>query len=89
MKVKNVLKWPKRPSKSQHRTLGKRQRWTTKCQRYRIERFPDDGDPVFIVMAEDDGGWRVLGHNRRLTAAQKRCQTHARKNEGNNRGRRA
>ena len=71
MKVKQNLHWPKSPSKTQHRTLGARQRWTTKCKRYRIERFPDDGDPAFIVLVADGGGWRVIGHNRRLKAAQK------------------
>jgi hypothetical protein len=81
MKVKQNLRWPKSPSKSQHATLGTRQRWTTKCRRYRIERFPDDGAPLFIVMAEDGGGLRVIGHNRRLNAAKKRCQTHSNQNE--------
>jgi hypothetical protein len=89
MKTKTDLQWPKGPSKSQHATLGTRQRWTTKCHRYRIERFPDDGAPLFIVMVEDGGGWRVIGHNRRLTAAKKRYQTHMKENEKKSKARRA
>ena len=88
MKEKHDLQWPKRPSKSQHATLGPRQRWTTKCQRYRIERFPDDGDPVFIVLVEGGGGWRVIGHNRRLMAAKKRCHAHRKQSEKKTKARR-
>jgi len=36
-------------------------RWTTSCKNYRIDKFPDDGDPVYIVMFEDGRGWRVSG----------------------------
>ena len=60
MKAKDGLQWPRSPSKTQHRTLGPRQRWTTECKRFRIERFPDDGDPVFIVMVADGGGCASL-----------------------------
>lgn len=81
MKTKNEMQWPKSPSKSQHRTLGTRQRWTTKCKRFRVERFPDDGDPLFIVMVADGDGWRVIGRNRRLKAAQERCLTHIKQSE--------
>jgi hypothetical protein len=51
--MKPALQWPKQPSKSRHNILGRRLRWTDRSQRYRIERFPDDGDPVFIVLFND------------------------------------
>ena len=51
--MKPALQWPKQPSKSRHHILGRRLRWTDRSKHYRIERFPDDGDPVFIVLFND------------------------------------
>ena len=73
--MKPILQWPKHPSKSRHHILGRRLRWTDRSKRYRIERFPDDGDPVFIVLLTD-GGWRVMAHHRKLRPAKLHCQTH-------------
>lgn len=75
-----TLQWPKRPSKSSHPILGRRLRWTDRSQRYRIERFPDDGDPVFIALF-DDGQWRVISHHRKLRPAKLNCQTHFRESQ--------
>ena len=66
--MKPALQWPKQPSKSRHNILGRRLRWTDRSKRYRIERFPDDGDPVFIVLF-NDGAWRVMSHHRKLRPA--------------------
>jgi len=78
--MRNVLHWPKRPSKTQHHILGLRMRWTEKSKRYRIEKFPEDGDPIFIILL-NDGGWRVIAHRRRLKAAKSCCQSHCKRNE--------
>jgi hypothetical protein len=74
MEMKNVLHWPARPSKTQHRILGLRLRWTENSKRYRIEKFPEDGDPIFIILL-DDGGWRVIAHRRNLKSAKTYCQS--------------
>jgi hypothetical protein len=55
-------------------------RWTDKSRRYRIERFPDDGDPVFIILIAE-GGWRVIAHRRKLKSAKAYCQNHFTHNE--------
>ncbi len=86
--MKDVLQWPVRPHKSQHHILGPRLRWTEKGKRYQIEKFPEDGDPIFIVMVED-GGWRVIDHRRTLKAAQSCCRRHFKQNERQNRERAA
>ena len=78
--MRPTLQWPKRPSKSWHHILGRRLRWTDRSKRYRIERFPDDGDPVFIVLF-NDGHWRVMGHHRKLKPAKLYCQIHYRQSE--------
>lgn len=80
-----ALQWPKQPSKSRHHILGRRLRWTDRSKRYRIERFPDDGDPLFIVLLV---GGRVLSHHRKLGAAKRACQQHHRETERNSRVRR-
>jgi hypothetical protein len=85
--MRPVLQWPRQPSKSRHHILGRRLRWTDRSKRYRIERFPDDGDPVFIVVF-NDGGWRVLAHSRKLKATKLFCHTHYRETERNTRVRR-
>jgi hypothetical protein len=85
--MKPRLQWPKHPSRSRHRILGLRLRLTDRSKRYRIERFPDDGDPVFIVVF-NDGAWRVMSHHRKLKAAKLFCQTHYRQTERNTRVRR-
>lgn len=64
--MKTTLQWPKQPSKSRHPILGRRLRWTDRSKRYRIERFPDDGDPLFIVLFFDGNSrspfpWRSYG----------------------------
>ncbi len=78
--MKPHQQWPKHPSRSQHRILGKRLRLTDRSKRYRIERFPDDGDPVFIVLF-NDGAWRVMSHHRKLRPAKLYCQNHYRQTE--------
>lgn len=83
-----ALQWPVRPHKSQHPILGPRLRWTEKSKRYQIEKFPEDGDPIFIVMVED-GGWRVIDHRRTLKAAQNRCRRHFKQNQSKGRARAA
>jgi hypothetical protein len=80
--MRPILQWPKQPSKSRHPILGRRLRWTDRSRGYRIERFPDDGDPVFIVLIYD-GHWRVVGHHRKLRPAKLHCQTHSRQSERN------
>jgi hypothetical protein len=75
-----ALQWPKRPSQSRHPILGRRLRWTDRSKRYRIERFPDDGDPIFIILV-GDGDWRVIAHRRKLKAAKLYCQTHYRQTQ--------
>jgi len=72
--MRNVLHWPRHPSRTQHHILGQRLRWTEKSKRYRIEKFPEDGDPIFIVLL-NDGGWRVISHRRKLKSAQSYCQS--------------
>lgn len=86
--MKPTLQWPKSPSRSQHRILGPRLRWTDRSKRYRIERFPEDGDPVFIVLI-NNGDWRVMSHHRKLRAAKLYCQTHYRQTERKTRVRRS
>lgn len=83
------LQWPKRPSKTQHPILGPRLRWTEKGKRCRIERFPEDGDPLYILLIPDDLGWRVFDHRRTLKAAKAYCQRHCKQNERQNRERAA
>jgi hypothetical protein len=78
--MKPILEWPKSPSRTQHRILGPRLRWADKSKRYRIERFPEDGDPVFIILA-NTGDWRVISHRRRLKSAKLFCQQHLRQTE--------
>ena len=78
--MRATLQWPKQPSKSRHHILGRRLRWTDRSKRYRIERFPDDGDPIFIVLV-NDGGWRVIAHRRKLRPAKLCCHTHHRETE--------
>lgn len=80
--MKPTLQWPKQPSKSRHHILGKRLRWTDRSQRYRIERFPEDGNPVFIVLC-NDGDWRVIDHRRKLRAAKLSCHNHYRESTRN------
>jgi hypothetical protein len=78
--MKPTLQWPKQPSKSRHPILGRRLRWTDRSKVYRIERFPDDGDPLFIVLF-NDGAWRVMSRHRKLRPAKLYCQTHYRETE--------
>ncbi len=78
--MRNILHWPKNPSRTYHHILGLRLRWTEKSKRYRIEKFPEDGDPIFIILL-NDGGWRIIGHRRRLKAAKSCCQSHFKQNE--------
>jgi hypothetical protein len=85
--MKPRLQWPRRPSRSQHRILGLRLRWTDRSKHYRIERFPEDGDPVFIVLC-NDGDWRVISHHRKLKAAKLHCHNHYRQPERKTRAQR-
>ncbi len=85
--MKLALQWPKRPSKSWHNILGRRLRLTDRSKRYRIEKFPEDGDPVFIVLF-NDGAWRVMSRHRKLKPAKLFCQTHYRQTERKTRVRR-
>jgi len=76
--MKTTLQWPKHPSRTQHPILGLRLRLTDRSKRYRIERFPEDGDPTFIVAVFVDAHWRPLAHKRKLKAAKLYCYTHYR-----------
>lgn len=82
MKEQQKLHWPKGASKTRHHILGSRLRWTEKSKLYRIERFPEDGDPVFIILVASGSGWRVVGRRRKLKSAKTYCQTHAKQNKG-------
>jgi hypothetical protein len=82
--MRTVLRWPKGPSRTQHRILGLRLRWTEKSKCYRIERFPDDGDPVFIILV-NDGDWRVIARRRNLKSAKSYCQNHLKQVQRKNR----
>jgi hypothetical protein len=86
--TRTALQWPTRPQKSQHHILGPRLRWTEKSKRYQIEKFPEDGDPIFIVLVED-GGWRVIDHRRTLKAAQSCCRRHSKQTKSTSRARAA
>jgi hypothetical protein len=47
------LEWPKRPAVSRHPTLGRRQRWRSKCRRYAADRFLDGtGDYLALRLVE-------------------------------------
>ena len=88
VKMKNILQWPSRASKDRHHILGLRLRWTEKSQRYQIEKFPNDGDPICIVMVRDDDDefptaspWRPIAQRRGLTAAKKYCEKHFKQKE--------
>ena len=48
---KITLEFPRRPSVSRHPILGKRQRWSEASGIFRIERFPEEGSGLFIVLA--------------------------------------
>lgn len=78
--MRHVLSWPTSPSRTRHRILGPRLRWTERSKRYRIEKFPEDGDPVYIILI-NDGDWRVLAHRRRLRLAKAYCQSHFNRSE--------
>ncbi len=78
--MKTILQWPKGPSRTQHPVLGLRLRWTDKSKKYRIEKFPEDGDPIFIILL-NDGGWKVIARRRRLKAAKSCCQSHFKHSE--------
>jgi hypothetical protein len=80
--MRTILHWPKSPSRTHHRILGLRLRWTDRSKSYRIERFPEDGDPIFIILL-NDGGWRVAAHRRRLNSAKAYCQSHFKHTERN------
>ncbi len=69
------LQWSKQPSRSMHRILGWRHRWTARGGDFRVERFPQDGYPLFIALALGTLGWRVICRRRTLKAAQRSCQT--------------
>ena len=87
--MSSKLQWPKRPCKTQHPILGPRLRWTEKSKRCQIEKFPEDGDPIYILLIPDGFGWRVFDHRRTLKAAKSHCQRHCKQNERQNRGRAA
>lgn len=77
-------KWPKRPRQLNHPILGKRERWNEATGAYRVERFPDDGDPRFIALAATKAqnstmnAFRVIGRHHTLKAAQRACKLHLR-----------
>jgi hypothetical protein len=86
--MKPHLQWPRHPSRTQHPILGLRLRLTDRSKRYRIERFPEDGAPLFIVLF-NDGAWRVLSRHRKLKAAKLQCHNHNRQTERKSRARRS
>lgn len=79
--MKATLQWPKHPSKSRHNILGLRQRLTDRSKQYRIERFPEDGDPVFIVLFFGGDAWRVVSRHRKLRPAKLACHNHYRQTQ--------
>ena len=86
--MKPILQWPKGPSRTQHPILGLRLRWTERSKRYRIEKFPEDGSPVFIILL-NEADWRVISHRRKLRSAKTYCQQHVRQAERSSRVRRS
>ncbi len=46
--MKNVLQWPTRPSKTQHRILGLRLRWTDKASATGSKNFPKMAIPFSL-----------------------------------------
>jgi hypothetical protein len=73
------LLWPRQPSRTAHAILGKRLRWTDSTRQFRIERFPDDGNPVFCACYLDDDHYRPFSHHRTLSAAKHECDELRRK----------
>lgn len=81
MNTRTALAWPKRPTTNNpHHDLGRRQRWTSRCGRYRVERFMESTRRYLALYAEPRTGyvWHIISDHRTLPAAQRACQTHAR-----------
>lgn len=71
------LVWTKRPVNEEHRVLGRRQRWRTKCKRYLVHRSLDfGGGPYLAEVVADNNHIELISQHRTLAAAQKACQTH-------------
>jgi hypothetical protein len=47
--MKLILQWPMGPSRTQHRILGLRLRWTDRSKHYRIETFPEEGSRGKVI----------------------------------------
>ena len=80
-RAKRGFQWPAEPQRLDSHFLGLRLRWTEAGGHYRIERFPEDGDPVFIALHADGVGWRVFDHRQGLKAAQTSCRRHFKEKE--------
>lgn len=80
----STWQWPKRPKKLTHPILGRRERWDEQTGTYRVERFPEDGDPRFIALvgATVDSctmnAFRVIGRHHTLKAAIRACDLYRR-----------
>lgn len=79
MRTRVDLTWPKRPVSAPHADLGKRQRWKSRCGRYRVERFLQSTRRYMALYSEPLSGfvWHVISDHRTLPAAQRACLTHA------------
>lgn len=87
MKTRTALIWPARPTtKNPMHDLGRRQRWTSACGRYRVERFMESTRLYIPLFSEPRAGyvWHSLVRSkngkapRTLKAAQRLCQEHER-----------
>ncbi len=81
--LKTKLEWPKRPRRNWHGILGPMQRWTSRCGRFRVERFLAYTRVYIAIYAEPLSGhvWHKISDHRTLTAAERACQQFARQKE--------
>jgi len=68
------LHFPRRPSVTRHPILGRRQRWNERDGMFRIERFPEEGSGLFIVLSQIRGELKPVGQRRTLGAALALCR---------------
>jgi len=73
------LTWPRRAKRHEHDFLGPSQFWTSRCGRYRVERFPRCSGR-YLAMWRDPrlgGTWTLLSRHQKLGPAQRACERHA------------
>jgi hypothetical protein len=75
------LVWPPRPRRQQTKHFGLRQRWISRCGRYRIDRCLEITKRFIAVVFAVDGD-RVISDHSTLSAAKRACQSHLRKRGG-------